>query len=329
MSEVKLKNQDNRTKLSTDSVAVYLREIGKVPMLDPDEEIIFGKRVQRMMALLAEKEKLEQSLERVVSNNEWAKEVGLSDKELNQVLHQGKLAKDRMIRANLRLVVSVAKKYLNRNVEFLDLIQEGSLGLERSVEKFDPSKGYKLSTYAYWWIRQGISRAIAQQARTIRLPIHVTEKLNKIGKTQRELALKLGRSATTNEIAESLGVKPTEVREYLKIARVPVSLDMRIGDEMDTELSSLIEDDSPSPSDSLSQDAMRQEVQEMLTSLKPREQEILSLRFGLIDGEQWTLQSISKRLGISRERTRQIEHKALLKLRRMRKNLVGLRDYLN
>ena len=329
MTEVKLKNQDNRTKLSTDTVAVYLREIGKVPMLDPDEEIIYGKRVQRMMSLLADKDKLEQSLEKVVSNNEWAKEVGLSEKELNQVLHQGRIAKNKMIRANLRLVVSVAKKYLNRNLEFLDLIQEGSLGLERGVEKFDPSKGYKLSTYAYWWIRQGITRAIAVQSRTIRIPIHITEKLNKIKKIQRELALKLGRSATTNEIADELGVKPDQVTECLKIARVPMSLDMRVGDDLDTELSSLIEDEKPSPSDFLSRDAMRQEVQEMLTSLKPREQEILSLRFGLVDGTEWTLQSISKRLGISRERTRQIEHKALVKLRRMRKNLVGLRDYLN
>ncbi len=326
MSEVKLKNQDNRTKLSTDSVAVYLREIGKVPMLDPDEEIIFGKRVQRMMALLAEKEKLEQSLERVVSNNEWAKEVGLSDKELNQVLHQGKLAKNKMIRANLRLVVSVAKKYLNRNLEFLDLIQEGSLGLEKGVEKFDPSKGYKFSTYAYWWIRQGMTRAITQKGRTIRIPVHITEKLNKIKKIQRELTLKLGRSATKDEIADELGVKPDQVRECLKIARVPMSLDMRVGESEDTELSSLIEDNSPSPSDFLDQDGMRQEVWEMLAELKPSEREIISLRFGLVDGTEWTLQAIGKKLGVSRERVRQIQKNALLKLKS--KNLVALRDYL-
>ncbi len=251
MTEVKLENKNNSTKLPTDTVAVYLREIGKVPMLDPDEEIIYGKRVQRMMSLLADKDKLEQSLEKVVSNNEWAKEVGLSEKELNQVLHQGRIAKNKMIRANLRLVVSVAKKYLNRNLEFLDLIQEGSIGLEKGVEKFDPTKGYKFSTYAYWWIRQGITRAIAVQSRTIRIPIHITEKLNKIKKIQRELTLKLGRSATTNEIADELGVKPDQVRECLKIARVPMSLDMRVGESEDTELSSLIEDNSPSPSDFL------------------------------------------------------------------------------
>ena len=326
MTEVKLENKNNRTKLSTDTVAVYLREIGRVPLLGEEEEIIYGKRVQRMMALLAEKEKLEQSLGRVVSNNEWAKEVGLSEKELNQVLQQGKLAKNKMIRANLRLVVSVAKKYLNRNLEFLDLIQEGSLGLERSVEKFDPSKGYKLSTYAYWWIRQGMTRAITQKGRTIRLPMHITEKLNKIKKTQREIMSRLGRNATTNEIADELGVKPTEVREYLKIARVPMSLDMRLGESEDTELSSLIEDNSPSPSDFLDQDGMRQEVWEMLAELKPSEREIISLRFGLVDGTEWTLQAIGKKLGVSRERVRQVQKNALLKLKS--KNLVALRDYL-
>ncbi len=326
MTEVKLENKNNRTKLPTDTVAVYLREIGRVPLLGEDEEIIYGKRVQRMMSLLAEKDKLEQSLGRVVSNNEWAKEVGLSEKELNQVLQQGKLAKNKMIRANLRLVVSVAKKYLNRNLEFLDLIQEGSLGLERSVEKFDPSKGYKLSTYAYWWIRQGMTRAITQKGRTIRLPMHITEKLNKIKKTQREIMSRLGRNATTNEIADELGVKPTEVREYLKIARVPMSLDMRLGESEDTELSSLIEDNSPSPSDFLDQDAMRQEVQEILAELKPSEREIISLRFGLVDGTEWTLQAIGKKLGVSRERVRQVQKNALLKLKS--KNLVALRDYL-
>ncbi len=305
MTEVKLENKNNSTKLSTDTVAVYLREIGKVPMLDPDEEIIFGKRVQRMMSLLADKDKLEQSLEKVVSNNEWAKEVGLSEKELNQVLHQGRIAKNKMIRANLRLVVSVAKKYLNRNLEFLDLIQEGSLGLERSVEKFDPSKGYKLSTYAYWWIRQGITRAIASQSRTIRLPIHVTEKLNKIGKTQRELSVMLGRSATTSEIAAELGITSDKVREYLKVARMPMSLDMQVGHEQDISLSKLIKDPNVAPIDDVDRVLMKDGVRQILAELDSREREVIALGFGLVDGKEWTLGAIGKKLNLSRERVRQ------------------------
>ncbi len=219
MNSAPAKEKNNPSLFSTDMISVYLKEIGKIPLLDHEEEIILGKQVQKMMSFLSEKQKLEQHKGVVVSQREWALAVELSEKELNQVLHQGKLAKTKMIKSNLRLVVSIAKKYLNRNLEFLDLIQEGSLGLERGVEKFDPTKGYRLSTYAYWWIRQAITRAIAQQGRTIRLPIHITEKLNKIKKAQRELALELGRGATTNEVAEKLGLTSSEVREYLKIAR--------------------------------------------------------------------------------------------------------------
>ena len=182
---------------SADMVRTYLHEIGRVPLLTHEQEIVYGKQVQKMMTLLAEKEELGSEL----SLKEWADHVQLSEIELNRIIKQGERAKQKMIEANLRLVVAIAKKYQKRNMEFLDLIQEGSLGLERGVEKFDPTRGYKFSTYAYWWIRQAITRAIAQQARTIRLPIHITEKLNKIKKTQRELAQKLGRSADVAEIA--------------------------------------------------------------------------------------------------------------------------------
>ena len=326
MNSAQVKEKNNPSLFSTDMISVYLKEIGKIPLLDHEEEIILGKQVQKMMSFLSEKQKLEQQKGEVVSQREWTLAVGVSEKELNQVLHQGKLAKTKMIKANLRLVVAIAKKYLKRNLEFLDLIQEGSLGLERGVEKFDPTKGYRFSTYAYWWIRQAMTRAIAQQGRTIRLPVHITEKLNKIKKAQRELALELGRGATTNEVAEKLGLTSSEVREYLKIAREPMSLDMRMGEKQDTELSEIIEDDSASPLDEINQRLMRQDVEKMLGELKPKEREVLWLRFGLFDGTEWTLQAIGEKLNISRERARQLQNRALANLKSQ--NIVALRDYL-
>jgi RNA polymerase nonessential primary-like sigma factor len=303
-----------------------LHEIGQVPLLNHSEEIIYGKQVQRMMSLLTEKEKLEQQRGPSVSKLEWADAVGLSEDELNQVLQQGQQAKRKMIEANLRLVVAIAKKYCRRNLEFLDLIQEGSLGLERGVEKFDPTKGYRFSTYAYWWIRQGITRALAQQARTIRLPIHVTEKLNKIKKTQRELAQKLGRRATTSEIAEELGLESAQIREYFRMARHPLSLDVRVGDNRDTELSEMLKDDEASPEDYATGELMRQDVREMLEELTPPERQVLSLRFGLEDGKELSLAKIGRELNLSRERVRQLENRALDRLRR--KQPLALREYL-
>ena len=335
MSATKLNQKNNQSKLSTDMVRAYLHEIGQVPLLDHAEEIIYGKQVQRMMSVLAEKEKLEQQRGSSIERLEWANAVGLSEGELKLVLQQGQRAKTKMIKANLRLVVAIrrslpvklgAKKYLKRNVEFLDLIQEGSLGLERGVEKFDPTRGYRFSTYAYWWIRQAITRAIAQQSRTIRLPIHISEKLNKIKKTQRELASLLGRSATTSEVAEESGMESARVRDYLKAARQPLSLDLRIGDNQDTELSEMIEDDEASPEDYATQELMRQDVREMLTELNPNEREILSLRFGLEDGKELSLAKIAQRLNLSRERVRQLQSRALAHLRREHHS--ELRDYL-
>ena len=326
MSATKLNQKNNQSLLSTDLVRVYLHEIGQVPLLDHTEEITYGKQVQRMMSLLAEKEKLEQQRGRALSQLEWADAVGLSEGELNQILQQGRQAKTKMIKANLRLVVAIAKKYLKRNVEFLDLIQEGSLGLERGVEKFDPTRGYRFSTYAYWWIRQAITRALAQQARTIRLPIHINEKLNKIKKTQRELVSLLGRSATTSEVALELGIESAKVREYLRMARQPLSLDVRIGDNQDTELSEMIEDDEASPEDYATQELMRQDVRKMLEELNPKERKIISLHFGLEDGKALSLAKIAQRLNLSRERVRQLEQRALAHLRR--KNPLAVREYL-
>ena len=302
---------------SADMVRTYLHEIGRVPLLTHEQEIVYGKQVQKMMTLLTEKKELEQQGAEL-SLKEWAENVQLSEIELNRVIEQGQRAKQKMIEANLRLVVAIAKKYQKRNMEFLDLIQEGSLGLERGVEKFDPTRGYKFSTYAYWWIRQAITRAIAQQARTIRLPIHITEKLNKIKKTQRELAQKLGRNAEIDEIAEELDLKPAQIREYLSIARQPISLDVRVGDNQDTELSELLEDEGISPDHYATQQLLRGDLYSLMADLSPQQQEVIALRFGLEDGKELSLAKIGQRMSLSRERVRQLEHQALALLRRRR-----------
>jgi RNA polymerase nonessential primary-like sigma factor len=303
---------------SADMVRTYLHEIGRVPLLTHEQEIIFGKLVQKMMPLHETKEELTQQWGREPSLSEWAQQVNLSESELTRTMEQGNRAKQKMIEANLRLVVAIAKKYQKRNMEFLDLIQEGSLGLERGVEKFDPTKGYKFSTYAYWWIRQAITRAIAQQARTIRLPIHITEKLNKIKKTQRELAQQLGRSATSSEIAEILEIEPSQIREYLSMSRQPISLDVRVGDNQDTELSELLEDDGISPDRYITQELLRQDLNSLMAELTPQQRAVLTLRFGLEDGKELSLSKIGQKLNISRERVRQLEHQALSQLRRRR-----------
>ena len=271
-----------------DPVRMYLKDIGKIPLLSPERE-----------KYLAE-----------------------------QIALGSKFAKDELIEANLRLVVSIAKRHVGKGMYFLDLIQEGNLGLIKAVEKFDYSKGYKFSTYATWWIRQAITRAIADQARTIRIPVHMVETIHKVSRTARQLLQEYGKEPTTDEIAERLGITPDRVREIMKIAQDPVSLETPIGEEEDSHLGDFVEDnDSPAPSDSASYALLREQLCNILHTLTPREEQVIKLRFGLEDGRPRTLEEVGKQFQITRERIRQIEAKALRKLRHPSRSKT-LKDYL-
>ncbi len=303
---------------SDDTVGAFFKEMARYPLLKPEEEIELATQVQFLVEMNEMTERLHQELGRKPTNAELAQALNLTERQFENRLYRGQISKRKMIRSNLRLVVSIAKRYLNRGVPFLDLIQEGALGLNRAAEKFDPAKGYKFSTYAYWWIRQAITRTIANDARTIRLPIHIVEKLNKLKKMQRELKQKLQRSPNETELAEALDISRTSLRQLLQLRRRSLSLNHRVGKGEDTELVDLLEDnDLHLPEQQMSESMMRQEISDVLSDvLTEREKDVISLRYGLATPEAYTLEEVGSMFNLSRERVRQIQSKAMRKLRR-------------
>ncbi len=319
-SKARKRNADaNVTMLTGDPVRMYLKEIGKVPLLTAAEEIDLAMKIEAGVAATEELEKAEEEgieLER------------REKRRLGRIEQVGLDAKQQLIEANLRLVVSIAKRYVGRGMLFLDLIQEGNLGLIRAVEKFDYTKGFKFSTYATWWIRQAITRAIADQARTIRIPVHMVETINKLVRIQRQLLQELGREPTPEEIGEQMGLTAERVREIQKISQEPVSLETPIGEEEDSQLGDFIEDDAAVvPPDAASFSMLQEQLAKVLDSLAERERKVISLRFGLEDGHPRTLEEVGREFGVTRERIRQIESKTLAKLRHPSRSS-KLKDYL-
>ena len=308
---------DQRPPVDGDLVRSYLRDIGRVPLLSHEQEITLGRQVQELVRLEEAEAEFKMRQGHDPSREEMASSLGISPAVLRRRLINGRRAKERMVAANLRLVVSVAKKYTKRNMELLDLIQEGTIGLVRGVEKFDPTRGYKFSTYAYWWIRQGITRAIAEKSRTIRLPIHITETLNKLKKGQRELSQELGRTPTVGELAEFLELPEPEVKDLLSRARQPVSLEMKVGDSDDTELCELLQNDAPMPHELVDGDCLKGDMRSLLEQLPPLQGRVLKMRYGIDVEEPMSLTGIGRELGMSRDRVRNLERDGLAGLRRL------------
>jgi RNA polymerase primary sigma factor len=310
-----------------DSIRVYLQEIGRIRLLRPDEEIELARKIADLLQLEELAAQYEADHGRQPDTKEWAALVDMPSIKFRRRLMLGRRAKEKMVQSNLRLVVSIAKKYMNRGLSFQDLIQEGSLGLIRAAEKFDHEKGYKFSTYATWWIRQAITRAIADQSRTIRLPVHLYETISRIKKTTKTLSQEFGRKPTEEEIAESMEMTIEKLRFIAKSAQLPISLETPIGKEEDSRLGDFIEADIENPEQDVAKNLLREDLEGVLATLSPRERDVLRLRYGLDDGRMKTLEEIGQIFDVTRERIRQIEAKALRKLRHPNRNSV-LKEYI-
>lgn len=298
-----------------DTISLYLKEMARVPLLAPAEEIMLAKSLEKG-----------RKAQRKLEKNSHTEEEKL---KLRRYIRDGNKARDHLIKANTRLVVSIAKKYMGQGVPFSDLIQEGNLGLMKAVEKFDYRRGYKFSTYATWWIRQAITRALADQGRTIRVPVHMSDRIRKLHQVSRQLEQVWGRKPTPEELAEQMELEPSKVRWMLRVSRHPVSLERPVGEEEDSELGNFIEDeDAPTPPDAAYHHLLQEKLEDVLSTLTPREARILRLRFGLQNGRSYTLEEVGKKFGLTRERIRQIEGQALRKLRHPRRSR-QLRDYLS
>jgi RNA polymerase primary sigma factor len=319
--------QSKKKHYTEDSIRLYLQEIGRIRLLRADEEIELARKIADLLELERIREQLMDRLDREPHDQEWAEAVNMPFPAFRYRLHLGRRAKDKMVQSNLRLVVSIAKKYMNRGLSFQDLIQEGSLGLIRAAEKFDHEKGYKFSTYATWWIRQAITRAIADQSRTIRLPVHLYETISRIKKTTKLLSQEMGRKPTEEEIATRMEMTIEKLRFIAKSAQLPISLETPIGKEEDSRLGDFIESDGETPEDQVSKNLLREDLESVLDTLSPRERDVLRLRYGLDDGRMKTLEEIGQIFNVTRERIRQIEAKALRKLRHPNRNSV-LKEYI-
>jgi len=319
--------QTKKKHYTEDSIRLYLQEIGRIRLLRADEEIELARKIADLLELEQTYEKLAEKLDRQPTYTEWAEAMGMEEAAFRRRLFLGRRAKDKMVQSNLRLVVSIAKKYMNRGLSFQDLIQEGSLGLIRAAEKFDHEKGYKFSTYATWWIRQAITRAIADQSRTIRLPVHLYETISRIKKTTKLLSQEMGRKPTEEEIATRMEMTIEKLRFIAKSAQLPISLETPIGKEEDSRLGDFIESDGETPEDQVSKSLLREDLETVLSTLSPRERDVLRLRYGLDDGRMKTLEEIGQIFNVTRERIRQIEAKALRKLRHPNRNSV-LKEYI-